>query len=121
MNITESLFWFPALWVPVVLSWQVRATKRPLAAQENIGDSLRKPVIDDYTDVFWKWAQDREVTRYLSWKTHKSSEETRRFILQCIKDWESGSRFALMICLKPTKEVIRMIEFHIDHMFSKIR
>jgi [ribosomal protein S5]-alanine N-acetyltransferase len=75
---------------------------------------IRKPVIDDYTDVFRNWAQDHEVTRYLSWKPHTSSEETRSFILQCIKDWESGSRFALMICLKATEEVIGMIEYRVD-------
>jgi len=66
---------------------------------------LRKPVIDDYMDVFMKWAQNNEVTRYLSWRPHSSSEETRSFIQQCIKDWEHGNRFPLMICLKSTKEV----------------
>ncbi len=80
----------------------------------------RKPEIHDHTAVYEHWARDPEITKYLTWRPHKSSEETRDFIQQCIKDWENGARFPFVICLKSTREIIGMIEFRIDNFKAEI-
>ena len=32
---------------------------------------------DDAEDMFYGWASDDEVTKYLTWNTHKSIDETK--------------------------------------------
>jgi [ribosomal protein S5]-alanine N-acetyltransferase len=81
---------------------------------------LRKPEIHDHTAVYENWVREPEITKYLTWRPHKSPEETRSFIQQCIKDWENETRFPFVICLKSTKEVIGMIEFRIDKFKAEI-
>ena len=81
---------------------------------------LRKPEIHDQTAVYENWVREPEITKYLTWRPHKSPEETRSFIQQCIKDWENETRFPFVICLKSTKEVIGMIEFRIDKFKAEI-
>ncbi len=44
---------------------------------------LRKFTVDDADDMFNNWANDERVTRFLSWKPHKSVEETR----ELLKGW----------------------------------
>ena len=41
---------------------------------------LRRFVIEDAEDMFNNWASDNEVTKYLSWPTHKSINETEDYI-----------------------------------------
>ncbi len=81
---------------------------------------LRKPEIHDHTAVYENWVREPEITKYLTWRPHKSPEETRSFIQQCIKDWESRTRFPFVICLMSTREVIGMIEFRIDKFKAEI-
>jgi len=47
---------------------------------------LRKPEIHDHTAVYNYWTREPEITKYLTWRPHKSAGETRDFIQQCIKD-----------------------------------
>ena len=81
---------------------------------------LRKTEIHDHTAVYEHWAREPEITKYLTWRPHKSPEETRSFIQQCINDWDSGTRFPFVIYLKSTKDVIGMIEFRIDNFKAEI-
>ena len=39
---------------------------------------LRPFTIDDAGEMFCGWASDPEVTKYLTWNTHKSIEETKK-------------------------------------------
>jgi ribosomal-protein-alanine N-acetyltransferase len=45
---------------------------------------LRRFVIADANDVFENWANDAEVTKYLTWQPHKNSAVTR----QRLSSWE---------------------------------
>lgn len=47
----------------------------------------RQPRLDD-ADA--GWASDAEVTRYLSWRTHRDRSETSAFLVRCIAAWEAG-------------------------------
>ncbi len=61
---------------------------------------LRLPILDDAETIFKLYAQDVEVTRYLTWKPHSELGQTRAHVERCIANWEQGSRFAWVIALK---------------------
>ena len=49
---------------------------------------LRKPVLADAEAIFGRYSSDPEVTRYLSWPTHHSIENTRAFLSWSDSEWE---------------------------------
>jgi RimJ/RimL family protein N-acetyltransferase len=75
---------------------------------------LRLPRLDDATAIFTSWAQDPEVTRYLTWRPHQRLEQTQEFVRSCLTAWEQATRFPYMITLKQTGEVIGMIDPRIE-------
>src|SRR5512146_1511584 len=75
---------------------------------------LRKPRMDDARAIFDGWAQDRKVTRYLTWRPHECLEQTQEFVRGCLSAWEQETRFPYMITLKETGEVIGMIDSRIE-------
>lgn len=75
---------------------------------------LRKPRLEDAQAIFEGWAQDPEVTRYLTWRPHERIEQTQEFIRSCIRSWEGATRFPYIITLKETGEVIGMIDPRIE-------
>ena len=76
--------------------------------------ALRKPRPNDARLIFEGWAQDSEVTRYLTWRPHERIEQTQEFVQSCIRAWEGETRFPYMITLKETGEVIGMIDPRIE-------
>src|SRR5215216_1740433 len=83
---------------------------------------LRVPLNEDASAVFTGWTQDKEVTRYLTWRPHQQIEQTQEFIRNCLSAWEQETRFPYMICLKDNRDVIGMIDLCHDrrgkHRFS---
>jgi ribosomal-protein-alanine N-acetyltransferase len=75
---------------------------------------LRKPHVDDARAIFEGWAQDAEVTRYLTWHPHQRIEETHAYVKSCIFAWENRTRFPYMIIRKEDSEVIGMIDPRIE-------
>jgi RimJ/RimL family protein N-acetyltransferase len=75
---------------------------------------LRKPRLEDARAIFDGWAQDQEVTRYLTWHPHERIEQTQEFVQGCLRAWEGERRFPYMITLKGTGEVIGMIDPRIE-------
>jgi [ribosomal protein S5]-alanine N-acetyltransferase len=75
---------------------------------------LRKPRMDDARAIFEGWTQDREVTRYLTWRPHERIEQTQEFVQGCIRAWEGETRFPYVITLKGTGEVIGIIDPRIE-------
>lgn len=49
---------------------------------------LRKPVLADAETIFHRYASDPEVTRYLSWPTHRDVIDTQAFLAWSDADWE---------------------------------
>ena len=49
---------------------------------------LRKPRASDAQAVFDRYAADREVTRYLSWPTHRSVADTLAFLSWSDSEWQ---------------------------------
>jgi len=75
---------------------------------------LRKPRMDDASAIFHGWAQDEEVTRYLTWRPHQRVEQTEEFVQSCLSAWEYETRFPYMITLKENAEVVGMIDPRIE-------
>jgi RimJ/RimL family protein N-acetyltransferase len=75
---------------------------------------LRIPCVDDAPAIFDGWAQDKEVTRYLTWRTHQRVEQTEQFVQGCLSAWERETRFPYMITLKEHDKVIGMIDPRIE-------
>lgn len=71
---------------------------------------LRKPHMQDAFAIFTGWAQDREVTRYLTWRPHAHIEQTQEFVQGCLAAWDSQKRFPYMIITKESAEFVGMID-----------
>jgi RimJ/RimL family protein N-acetyltransferase len=75
---------------------------------------LRKPVLEDAEVIFRQYAQDPEVTKYLTWLPNRSIEETREFVRSCIAAWQAKRSFQWAILQKKRNQPIGMIGFRID-------
>lgn len=49
---------------------------------------LRRPKQSDAQAVFQRYASDRDVTRYLSWPTHRSVADTLAFLAMSDDEWQ---------------------------------
>lgn len=49
---------------------------------------LRRPKQSDAQAVFQRYASDRQVTRYLSWPTHRSVADTLAFLAMSDDEWQ---------------------------------
>lgn len=70
---------------------------------------LRKIKLADAEAIFRQYAQDPEVTKYVSWRAHKDIEETRDFLRSCLLAWDAGNAFHWVIERLEDKQVIGMI------------
>ena len=77
---------------------------------------LRKPLLTDAVPIFEHYAQDEEVTKYLTWQPHNNLIETKEFIRRCVNVWKEGSAFPWAIIRKSDQQFLGMIEIvAIDH------
>ena len=74
---------------------------------------LRRPVADDSATIFAQWAQDREVTRYLTWKPHTSLAQTQEFVRRCAAVWTDGAAFPWIVRLNEDDQIVGMIELRV--------
>ena len=49
---------------------------------------LAPPKADDAAEIFARYASDPAVTRYLSWPTHRSIEDTEAFLRFSAEEWQ---------------------------------
>jgi len=75
---------------------------------------LRRPLPEDAESIFAGYAQDPDVTRYLSWAPHTSIEETRAFLERCEDFWSEGSSYPWVITLIDDDDALGMIELRPD-------
>ena len=87
-----------------MIIFQIKAMK----GQERIETArlvLRKPTLADAEAVFQRYASDREVTKFLSWRCHQSIEETRAFLEYNEQEWTQWASGAYLI---ESREPVRM-------------
>jgi ribosomal-protein-alanine N-acetyltransferase len=70
---------------------------------------LRKAKLADAEAIFRQYAQDREVTRYVSWRAHADLEETREYVRMCLLAWDVGKAFHWVIERNEDKQVLGMM------------
>jgi RimJ/RimL family protein N-acetyltransferase len=68
---------------------EVREALKALPTLETDRLILRKMTLDDAEAIF-AYASDPEVTRYVTWETHHSIEDSRAFLELALDKYESG-------------------------------
>jgi ribosomal-protein-alanine N-acetyltransferase len=81
---------------------------------------MRMPVLDDVASIFQKYAQDKEVTKFLIWRPHENITVTREFILRCIQCWKDETTFPWVIVRKNDNGVVGMLELRIDKYIADL-
>ena len=71
---------------------------------------LRPFEIEDAQAMYEGWASDPEVTKYLTWNTHKNIEETKFIISKWIEEYEKPERLNFAIVEKGSKKLIGGID-----------
>jgi len=75
--------------------------------------NLRRPRRGDAQAIFEAYAQDPEVTRFLTWKPHKKVSDTEAFLERCIQVWEAGTDYPYVITFIKQDAPVGMIEIHV--------
>ena len=65
---------------------------------------------DDAEDMFYGWASDDEVTKYLTWNTHENIDTTKYVLALWIKEYEQPERLNFAIVLKSENKLIGGID-----------
>lgn len=69
--------------------------------------------------IFREYASDPEVTKYVSWRAHRNSAETREYVRTCLAGWKTGKVFHWLIERKTDKRPMGMITVRVvDHKWE---
>ena len=63
---------------------------------------LRKAQIEDAEAMFRNWANDKEVTKYLTWPVHADVEVTKSVLAGWVESYQKEDYYHWMIVLKET-------------------
>lgn len=58
---------------------------------------LRPATDDDAPKIFSGWAQDKEVTRFLTWRPHVELADAEDHVARCKEGWANGSPLVWML------------------------
>jgi len=61
---------------------------------------LQRLRYEDAEEIFYAYASKARATRYLSWATHQSVDETRTFLKYAVDSWNFGTDYSYSIRLK---------------------
>src|SRR5436190_19905292 len=70
----------------------------------------RPAALADAHVVFEDYASDPDVARYMTWKPHRSVEETIEFLRRCERVWMGESAFPWTLWLKESGAFVGLIE-----------
>lgn len=71
---------------------------------------LRPLALSDAPSMYEAWANDKEVTKFLTWKSHKSVGETRKVLEGWIKEYENQGTYRFGLVEKESGKLIGMID-----------
>ena len=71
---------------------------------------LRKITVNDAEAMYNNWASDDVVTRYVTWPTHQSVEDTKSLLAMWEKEYENDNCYRWIIELKDEKKAIGTID-----------
>jgi [ribosomal protein S5]-alanine N-acetyltransferase len=75
---------------------------------------LRKPVVADTPRIYEAYANDAEVTRYLTWRPHRTLADGEEPAAHRLAAWEAGEYFCWVITLRDDGELTGMISIRPD-------
>ena len=81
---------------------------------------LRPPMRSDAQTIFSQYAQDAEVTKYLTWQPHRSLDDTADFYVGRLAAWEDESEFSWTINRKADQQLLGMIGMHLRGSMADI-
>ena len=82
---------------------------------------LRKIKLNDYEQIFNCWTSDFEVSKYVTWEPHKSTEETKMLTEHWVSQYTKDYTYRWIVELKETHEVIGMIDaIHMNLQYMTI-
>lgn len=61
---------------------------------------LQRLRLEDAAEIFYAYASKPEVTKYLSWPTHRSVDDTNAFLNYAVRAWQSGTDFSYAVRFK---------------------
>ncbi|MGN0772148.1 MAG: GNAT family N-acetyltransferase [Christensenellales bacterium] len=67
---------------------------------------LRPLTLQDAPSVFDNWASDDEVTKYLTWPTHRSVEDSTAYLTMCGSEYNKPDNYQWGIVLKDSGELV---------------
>lgn len=70
---------------------------------------LRRAQMEDAEPMFHNWANDKEVTKYLTWPPHSNIEVTQKLLASWVESYEKEDYYQWMIVLKEIHEPIGSI------------
>ena len=70
---------------------------------------LRKTKVADAEAIFREYAQDADVTKYVSWRAHQSVAETKNYVRACSLAWNTGRAFHWVIERRSDQLLMGMI------------
>ncbi len=71
---------------------------------------FRKIIASDAEQIFKCWASDDEVTKYLTWTSHQSIEDTKKIVDIWLKDYDKKDCYRYGIEILGTNKLIGMID-----------
>lgn len=71
---------------------------------------LRPFEIEDAEAMFYGWASDKDVTKYLTWNPHKTIDETKEILNKWILEYQKPERLNFGIVLKEDNKLIGGID-----------
>lgn len=74
--------------------------------------SFRPPTLADAQSMWERYARDAEVTRYLAWPRHETSEPTRAFVAQSLEDWKRDGMGPWLAFDKATGDLLGSTGLH---------
>lgn len=70
---------------------------------------LRKFNMTDVEDMYNNWANDDDVTRFITWPSHKNIEETKKVVSNFIEEYTNADCYQWCIEYKETNEAVGSI------------
>ena len=71
--------------------------------------------MEDAAVIFDKYAQDPDVSRYLTWRPNRSVGETREFLQAGLVAWREGQSYHWTIVRKKDQELMGMINARVEN------
>ena len=65
---------------------------------------------DDAEDMFYGWTSDPEVSKYVTWDTHRSIDETRQLLALWTEEYKKPERLNFAMILKSENKLIGGID-----------